>query len=495
MQDKEPVAVAEEFCGFHQAVGSEADRIAAEFVDLEMLLAARRAHEIGPVAFAHDVDLVHAMAEIDPCRQRERRCQAASASPGRRMRIGDIKQQRRQCRFRLVVRARRQQLVAMIADERRGRFTRGKAGMAQAGNQKSLIGGDTERRGLLQSADQPSPRLVAVGAMADDLGDHRIVERRNFRTGLQRVLDANAVRHLPQRHPAGLRHEIMAGILGAQPHFDGVAGEFDILLPEPERFTGGDAQLQFDQIEPGDRLGDGMLDLQPRVHFHEIEFAVLVEQEFQRAGALIADRLDRGDRDRAHAYPQPRRHLWRRRFLDQLLMPPLHRAVALAEMDGVAVAVAEHLDFDVPGIDDGALQDHGGIAERALRLGARAAQRVRERRRIRHKPHAAPAAAGDRLDHDGEADLPGFRQHRGIALVRALIAGHDGHAGPLHDVLGAGLVTHRPDRFRRRADEDQPGIAAGLREILVLGEETIAGMHRRGAAGLCGGDDRLDPQV
>jgi hypothetical protein len=35
-----------------------------------------------------------------------------------------------------------------------------------------------------------------------------------------------------------------------------------------------------------------MLDLQTRVHFHEVERAALVEQEFQRAGALIADRPD-----------------------------------------------------------------------------------------------------------------------------------------------------------------------------------------------------------
>ena len=56
----------------------------------------------------------------------------------------------------------------------------------------------------------------------------------------------------------------------------------------PERFAAGDAQLQLDEIETGDRFGDGMLDLQPRVHFHEIELAALIEQEFQRARALIA---------------------------------------------------------------------------------------------------------------------------------------------------------------------------------------------------------------
>ena len=106
------------------------------------------------------------------------------------------------------------------------------------------------------------------------------------------------------------------------------------------------------------------------------------------------------------------------------------------------------------------------------------------------QPHAAPAAAGDRLDHHGEADFPGLGEHRGVALVGALIAGHAGYAGGQHDLLGAGLVAHRLDGIRRRSDEHQAGIAAGLRELLVLGEEAIAGMNGIGAARLRGRNDR-----
>ena len=185
--------------------------------------------------------------------------------------------------------------------------------------------------------------------------------------------------------------------------------------------------MQFNEIQSGDRLGDGMLDLQTRVHFHEIEFAGSIQQEFQRAGALVAKRFDRRDRNVAHPRPQFRRDRRRRRFLDQLLMPPLHRAIALAEMNGIAEGVAEHLDLDMAGIDNRALQDHGGVAERGFRLGARAAQGIGKRGGVRDQPHAASAAAGDGLDHDGKADPAGFRKHRGVALVGALIAGDAGH--------------------------------------------------------------------
>ena len=42
MQDIEPVAIAQEPCRFHHAIGAEANRIATELVDLEAMLAAIR---------------------------------------------------------------------------------------------------------------------------------------------------------------------------------------------------------------------------------------------------------------------------------------------------------------------------------------------------------------------------------------------------------------------------------------------------------------------
>ena len=171
----------------------------AEFVDLETKLVAIDGGDIPTIAAAHDVALLRTMAEINPYRQRKRRCQTSPAAPGRRVRVGDVEQQGGQRGLRVGVGAGRQQFIAMITDESRSRFAGRKAGMTQTGNQKSLIGGDAKRRRLLQPADQPAARLVAIGAMADDLGDHEIVERRDLGAGLQRVLDADAIRHLPQR--------------------------------------------------------------------------------------------------------------------------------------------------------------------------------------------------------------------------------------------------------------------------------------------------------
>jgi hypothetical protein len=68
-----------------------------------------------------------------------------------------------------------------------------------------------------------------------------------------------------------------------------------------QRLAGRHAQLQLDEIEAGDRLGNRVLHLQARVHLHEPE-AVLAQpagavgDELDRARAAIADGAGRLDR-------------------------------------------------------------------------------------------------------------------------------------------------------------------------------------------------------
>ena len=61
--------------------------------------------------------------------------------------------------------------------------------------------------------------------------------------------------------------------------------ERDLLLAQRQPLAGGDPQLPFDEIDPGHRLGHRVLDLDPRIHLHEIELIIFVKQEFNCAGA------------------------------------------------------------------------------------------------------------------------------------------------------------------------------------------------------------------
>ena len=60
-----------------------------------------------------------------------------------------------------------------------------------------------------------------------------------------------------------------------------------------------------------------------------------------------------------------------RRDLDDLLVAALHRAVALPEVDEVAVRVAEDLHFDVLGAGDVAFDEDFGRAERGAGFALR----------------------------------------------------------------------------------------------------------------------------
>src|SRR5689334_10028429 len=90
-----------------------------------------------------------------------------------------------------------------------------------------------------------------------------------------------------------------------------------------------------------------MLDLDARVHLDEVDAAVFVHQELDRAGVPVTDLLERIAQFVAELLAQLRSHLDGGRLLEQLLMPALDTALALAERDDVAMLIGEDLELDV----------------------------------------------------------------------------------------------------------------------------------------------------
>ncbi len=243
-------------------------------------------------------------------------------------------------------------------------------------------------------------------------------------------------------------------------------------------------ELELDEVDAVDQLGDGVLDLQAGVHLEEEEAVGLgVVQELDGAGAPVVDRCGGGVRglvqSRARLVRQPRS----RRLLDHLLVATLDRAVALAE-DEDAARVADDLHLHVARVLDVRLEEHGPVAEGALRLGARRVDLAVQVVEGAHDPHAAAATACRRLHQQGQVGLPRLR--------RAL---EDGYAGLPHQLLGSDLGAHLLDRPRRRTDPDQTGVGHGAREVGVLGQEAVARMHRVGAGSPSRVDEQVDPQV
>src|SRR3954454_3711040 len=126
-------------------------------------------------------------------------------------------------------------------------------------------------------------------------------------------------------------------------------------------------------------------------------------------------------------------------------MPPLHRALTLAEVNDVSVVVADDLKLDVLGALEILLDIHTAVPEGRLRLPPRGAQRAPHVARVTHDAHAAPAAAGDGLENDRIADVIGDLERVILVRYRTVAARKQWQAGLPHGRPGAHLVAEHLD--------------------------------------------------
>ncbi len=389
---------------------------------------------------------------------------------------------------------RRVHLVRHPAVDQTGRLALHQAGVQLAGDhvrvgqqppQETGVGGHPEGDRLRQRGPQPAQRARPVGAVGDDLGEHRVVAAADLHALGQTGVRAQPVAlHLVEReHRAAGRQEVAGRVLGADPRLDGVPGEGDVLLGEGEMLAGRDPQLPLHQVETGDELGDRVLDLEAGVHLHEeVRGGVLArDDELDGAGAAVAAGTGRLHGRLAHRGAGRLVQQDRGGLLDDLLVAALEGALALAEVDDVAVAVGQDLDLDVPGPVDPALDEQGVVAEGGAGLAAGGGDLVGQQRLVADQPHTLAAAARGRLEQHRHADLPGRGGQLAVVQPAARGAGDDRDAGLAHRLLGPDLVAHQLDGLGGRADEDQPGVRAGAGEGGVLGEEAVARMDCLGA--------------
>ena len=201
-----------------------------------------------------------------------------------------------------------------------------------------------------------------------------------------------------------------------------------------ERAALGEAELLAHEVDAGDLLGDGVLDLQAGVHLEERDGAVLADEELAGAGADVADLLeDRLRRlvERAVLLLGEER---RGRLLDELLVAALQRAVAGRHDHDVAVLVGEALGLDVAGLVEVLLDEALAAAERRDRLAGGRLEELGHLLARAGDLEAAAAAAEGGLDRHGQAVHVDELEHlRGIRH-RVQRAGGERRAHLLGDV-------------------------------------------------------------
>ena len=331
-------------------------------------------------------------------------------------------------------------------------------------------------------------RVIACarsGAHDDQLGEQRVVEQRDLVADLDAAVPANA---RARRAPAGTRcarstgRKPLRGILAGDPALDAPsrAGVSQPGCTPHGTSPAGDAELLPDQVDAVHQLGDRMLDLDPGVHLEEVE----PPSSASRNSHVPAPRYPTASAAATAAAPIRSRSsavtATRRGLFDQLLMAPLDRALPLAQVHGALVDPPE------PGSRCGGAARCTSRGRRSLAEGLRAsdaaASSALQLRRARGPPACPfpppPAAA---LTSTGIADLLAAARRAAGRRPARVAPGHDRHPGRLHAAASLGLVTHGPNRGRRRADEDQPRLAPPPRRTRPArpGSRNRDGPHRR----------------
>ena len=139
-----------------------------------------------------------------------------------------------------------------------------------------------------------------------------------------------------------------------------------------------------------------MFDLDSGVYLDEIELILGVDQKLARTRIHVTGGANEPDGGFAQLGAHMQWQSRRRRFLHQLLMTALQRAIAVPAINDMAVGVSQYLDLDVPGavdelfdVDPGVLESGLGFVAGRLQCGREVCVSSRQTRMPLPPPPAA----------------------------------------------------------------------------------------------------------
>ena len=337
-----------------------------------------------------------------------------------------------------------------------------------------------------------------------DLHQQGVVVGQNLRAGVDVAAvqtDAVAGAGVVHADLAGVGHEVVGGVLGGDTGLDGVAVALNGLLGGDVDFLGvegialGDEDLGADDVHVGDQLGDGVLHLNPGVHFDEVGVALQVHQELAGAGVPVAHVAAQsqgavedllagsfGDREGGSV-------------LNHLLVTALDGAVTVVQVDHVAVVIGQDLDLHVLGAPQVLFNKDLVVAEGLLGLVDGLLELLGHVCFLINNAHAAATAAVGGLQHHGVANLLGHFHGFLHGLHGVVHTRDNGHVGGDGDLLGGDLVAHGVHAVHGGADEGDAVLFALGYQVGILSQEAVAGVDGVHVVLLGDLDDGIDVQV
>ena len=397
------------------------------------------------------------------------------------------------------------QQVRIVVDEARRRLPGHEVRMVHHIHEEGDVCLHPADAEFAQTAVHAVQRLLVRAGKDGHLHQHRVIVGRDHRVRrAQRAVqaDAKAARAAVGQDLAKVRRESVLRIFRRDSALDREAALLDLVLHRQRQrlvmhlVPLRDQDLAAHDVDACDLLRHRVLHLDARIHLNEVPLArFVIDQELHRARVRVVHLLRQLHCRVAQAVDDLLLDAIARRLLDHLLVPALHRAVTLMQVQHIAVLVRQDLHFDVLGLAHKFFQKHRPVAKGALRFRLRFIQQLLQVLRLAHHAHAASAAAKGRLDDQRKADLLRRRQCLLAVAHRLIRAFQDRHVQLARHIARRSLVTHHLQDLRVRADEDDPGIRAGLGKLRVLREEAVAWVDGVHALLLRQRHDAFDVQV
>ena len=257
--------------------------------------------------------------------------------------------------------------------------------------------------------------------------------------------------------------------------------------------------LRAHQIDAGDDFRDGVLHLDARVHLDEEPFVrVEIVEEFHRAGVVVTDLARQCSRRlRTIRCRTLRFESHRRRDLDHFLVAALHGAIALVQMQHVAMAVAQHLHLDVLGARNVFFQETPPDCRTRgrLRLRASSSKIGRDRRPWCTTRMPRPPPPNAALMMSGKPISLAIFNASARSSTGSSVPGRVGTPTFWASARAATLSPINSQQFRARPDKRDAGVRAGLGKLRVLGKKSVAGMNEIHALFLGQRDDAGDVEI
>ena len=204
------------------------------------------------------------------------------------------------------------------------------------------------------------------------------------------------------------------------------------------------------------------------IHFHKVEVAVLVYQEFYSTSTLIFDGFSCFYSCFSHFGTKFIGHKGRRSLLSEFLVTALYRAISFGKVASFSILVTYDLDFDMARLFYEFFHIHTIITESCCSLLSSALESLLEVFFFPYSTHSFSSTSGSGFEHYRIAHFLSYFLSFSNVLQQPVGARNGRYSSGFHGSFGCSLVSHFVNHFCRSPNEFDSILSAYFRKLSVF---------------------------